>query len=196
MDEFDQILSQINTNNYDEYLQIDEIDIVNLDNVIQSNSSRFVSLSNDEREKILSNAIPKSTKQKENWAIKIFQSWHKKRQEDILNGTRKGLMVLKDMSDWTGSDWNVLLKEFLLEVRKENGEKYVSSSLKDLFSMLQHHVQYSLEKNISFWNDAELRESRRVLDAAMKDSTTSGFVSGINLNIIYNNKTYQKFEYD
>ena len=145
---------------------------------LTSTSNRFPTLSADDRIKIIENSIPVNTRKKEKWAIKIFTEWHEKRKEEILNNNREGLLVLKDISEWTSSDWNLLLEEFILEVRKENGEKYTPSSLKDIFSMLQHYTQYTLRNSINFWQDTDLKNSRMALDAAMKDSVKCGFVSG------------------
>lgn len=43
-------------------------------------SSRFQSLSQAGRQKIIKDSIPESTQKKENWGVKIFFNWHKERQ--------------------------------------------------------------------------------------------------------------------
>ena len=111
---------------------------------------------------------------------KDFFEWHEARQNAILNNKRCGLMVLKEPKEWTAGDWNYLLKEFVFEVRKENSESYTASSIKDLFSMLSHYIKYTLKNNINLWTDTEIQEARTALDAAMKNVTKQGKVSGLN----------------
>ena len=140
---------------------------------------RFVNLSKDEQKEVLDARTPIATTKKVNWATKLFFGWHHQRLQLILNCKKEGMMVLKEAKDWTPGDWNMLLKEFFLEVRKENKEKYTASSLKDIFTMLQYYCQNNLNNNINFWTNSDLREARISLDASMKKSTREGKVSGL-----------------
>lgn len=88
-------------------------------------------------------------------------------------------MVLKEVNEMSKADFNFLLKFFVLEVRKKDGERYGASSLKDFVSMLQYHLQAVLKRNWSIWKDAEFIETRQALDIAMKESTKEGKGAGL-----------------
>ncbi|PAA85249.1 hypothetical protein BOX15_Mlig005367g15 [Macrostomum lignano] len=143
-------------------------------------SDRFATLSTDEIQGKLDAAIPPNTRRKELWAVRIFDQWFEQRHNRILHGDTTGLLVLKERHEWNACDWNYLLKMFILEVRKVDGTKYNATTLRDIFSMMQHYLQYTLKKELNLWKDAACRDARMALDAAMKEATREGLVPGTN----------------
>ena len=75
--------------------------------------------------------------------------------------------VFKELEDMTSGDLNSQLKFFVFEVRKVNGERYPSSSLRDLVQGIGYYVGTIMKKNIRIFSDAEFRETVASLNAAM-----------------------------
>ena len=135
---------------------------------------RFDYIDSEQVASKITSAIPITTQRKEKWASTMFLKWLEGRrmQQEFLGD--------KEVDCFSATDWNLAMKHFVFEVRKENNEKYCSTSLKDLFSMVQHYVQYTLKQTINFWTDNEMKEARRALDAAMKETSREGNLAGRN----------------
>jgi hypothetical protein len=172
-----------------------------LDLMVNSNNSeehkkeaeRFVCISSEDRDLMLDKAIPKSTKNKEKWAMGIFRKWNEFRNVTILDGRRQGLMMIKDIAEWNANEWNFVLKEFILEVRKEDGTLYNASSIKDIYGMLHYYIAHTLKQTISLWKDVDFVESRNSLSLAMMEATSSGKVAGINASAPISDDTESMF---
>ena len=90
------------------------------------------------------------------------------------SGLIQGLHVFKKLDDMTKGELDSQLKHFIFEVRKENGERYPSSSLRDLFQGIGYHMNQNLNKCVKIFSDQEFTNSRNALDAAMKSATKDG----------------------
>ncbi len=66
------------------------------------------------------------------------------------------------------------LKFFISDVRKEDGLNYPPQSLKSIFYMLQHYLQYECNKPFSLFKSEAFVEARNVLDAEMRLSAREG----------------------
>lgn len=140
--------------------------------------SRFARFSDEEIARKIDDAVPQNTRRKEQWAVTIFNEWRNERQNSILRNESGGLLVTTPIEEWNHSEWNYLLRRFVLEVRKKDGQKYNATSLKDLFGMLQHYVSFTLKKDFSFWKGPAFAEARQALDAAMKETVRDGNIPG------------------
>ena len=135
--------------------------------------NRFGSTSIDQLNEHVEAAVPQNTSLKEKWAIKLFKDWHaiwKIRMDDKI------LKVFKDIEEMNSSDLNHTLKYFIADVRKKDGSKFPPRTLKEITAMIQHFCNYKLNRNWSFFNDAEFRDFIKVLDAEMKLSAKEGNV--------------------
>lgn len=101
--------------------------------------SRFAVLSADEIDREIIESSPKTTRNKAEWAFRVFREWHDEKKLVWATGGGPSLMVLADLKEASKSDLNYLLKFFVMEARNKDGERYSASTLKDLFSMLQYH---------------------------------------------------------
>lgn len=138
----------------------------------KATTSRFASTSVNDLEKKKKDRIPKNTQAKVMWALKLFKNWHNE-WKARLDGPLK---VLKDFEEMTLSELDYVLQFFVCDVRKMDGNKYPPRTLKEIFAALQHYVNYSLKKKVSFFNDAEFLGLREALDAEMKLSASEGNV--------------------
>ena len=77
------------------------------------------------------------------------------------------------MSD---SDLNYCLQFFIADVRKVTGERYPPKTLKAIFYMIQHYIQYECKRSISFFTSDIYKDARDVLDAEMRLSAQAGKV--------------------
>lgn len=115
--------------------------------------------------------VPASTKTKQQSCVRLFKLWHTewKMREDMLK-------VYDDLEYMGASDLSYCLKYFIADVRKQNGSKYPPKTLKGIFAMIQHYMNYDCGKNWSFFKDDEFKDARNQLDAEMRLSAIEGNV--------------------
>lgn len=137
-----------------------------------STASRFLTIFTEEEiEELKTLNIPKSTMEKEAWAMNLLRSWLKHRNSQ---GIVKGLHVFKTPEEMTKDELNLMLSYFILEVRTVNGGKYKSGTLKLLISMIQYYYNRVHAKGWSIYKDSEFQKTRNNLDLAMKVSRAEG----------------------
>lgn len=117
--------------------------------------------------------IPENTKQHSNWAFNAFNDWRKSRIERTIMDSST-INVYKEPQEMDKLDLNFLLKYFVHEVRKQNGEKYPRESIKQLIAGLQYYFRITYGKNFSIFTDEEFADTRLALDTAMKETTLEG----------------------
>lgn len=156
-------------------------------------NKRFGSfLSENEIAKKVEESTPENTRKKCKWAIKVFMEW---KQARIENLELDDLNVYKSIEEMDKSDWNFLLKRFVFEVRKQTGERYPPKSLYDLYAMLNFYIQKQLDKKWSLFSDIDFSEARKCLEAAMKETSAMGILSGTRRsNSISNENEMQLWE--
>jgi len=126
-------------------------------------------MSDEEVSTAIKKQIPQNTKNHANWAMKTFNDWRKARiQNNITN--EKCLQVFNDPEEMTKEDLNYLLKFFIHEVRRIDGQKYPRDSLKQLFAGIQYYFRNTLKKPFSLFTDEVFSDARNSLDAAMKQA--------------------------
>ena len=135
-------------------------------------SIRFATTSSAEIDKHIKQRVPEKTKRKEKWAVDLFHQWHSQ-WKIKLDGELKVFDELEEMSE---SNLCYCLKFFIADIRKTTGERYPPQTLKSIFYMIQHHLQYEHKKNISLFKSLTFKEARDVLDAEMRLSAREGFV--------------------
>ena len=117
--------------------------------------------------------IPRDTKRKEKWAVKMFEDWMTSRNSKGLLPDEQ-LHVFKPIKELTKSETDYLLQFFFLEIRTENGERFKGSTLKNIAAMIQYFYNKNLNHGWSIFKDAEFQNTRNSLDLAMKLSRESG----------------------
>lgn len=137
---------------------------------MSTSSSRYAQITDDDLKDLREQRIPQSTKDKVKWSINLFRNWHenwKVRMDDILK-------VYKSIDEMDSNDLNYCLQYFIPEIRKVNGEKYPPRTLKEIVAGIQHFYCYEINKQMSIFLDKEFKETREILDAAMKQSAMEG----------------------
>ena len=114
-----------------------------------------------------------------NWAVKMFREWHAFRLTSTIT-TEGELNVLKDIDEMDASDITFCLQKFIFDIRKKNGERYLAKILYDVFSMLNYYLQNNLGKTFSLFKRVEFVTARKCLEAARKETSASGIISGKN----------------
>lgn len=134
--------------------------------------SRFAEpLTENDIDSMINDNTPNGTKQKEKWAMNAFKMWLNERNRQ---GLIEGMHVFKQVDDLLDSELDYLLSFFILELRNENGERYKSSSLKNVIAMIQHYYNSHFHKGWSFFQDKIFQRTRNSLDLAMKQSRAAG----------------------
>ncbi len=116
--------------------------------------------------------IPKNTRLKAAWAVKIFTDWLSAWRVRC-DGINK---VFKPMEEMSLNEMDHCLQYFFAEVRKKDGSLYPPRTMKELAAMIQHHLNYSLKVVASIFKDPCFLNCREALDAAMKASARAGTV--------------------
>ena len=123
----------------------------------------------------IGDAVPKSTKYKEKWAVNLFENWRQQRNE--RDGNTGGFIAvnilhnsLEVMSD---EELNRSLALFVCEVRKANGSKYPPNTLHGMVASIQHYLK-GKKRIVRLFNDDKFSFLRDALDAMMKESASDG----------------------
>ena len=124
-------------------------------------------MSEEEVSSIINEQIPQNTRNHANWAMKTFNEWRKNRIESNITNSNV-LQVFNDPEVMTKEDLNYMLKFFIHEVRRLDGQKYPRNILKQIFAGIQYYFRNILGKSFSLFTDAEFLDARKSLDAAMK----------------------------
>ena len=114
--------------------------------------------------------VPKSTRAKQQSCVRLFKMWHsewKVRDDGMLK-------IYDDLEYMSVSDLSYCLKYFIADARKQDGSKYPPKSLKEIFAMIQHYMNYDCKRNWSFFKDPEFSDARNQLDAEMRLSAVEG----------------------
>ena len=112
--------------------------------------TRFAKFTENEINQQIKERIPKSTRRKIDWTMKLFRTWFGE-WKTRLDG---GMKVYKNIEEFLESDLNFCLKYFFAEVRKENGDMYPPDTLKGIAAMIQlcfrteHHWEFSFSPGI------------------------------------------------
>ena len=134
---------------------------------------RFVNVDENDRLKIIEDAIPANTRKRNNWSFKLFEQWIKwKKTKWATDGGF--LMVLKEFEEYHASDLNFLLQDFVISVRKEDRSEYPPSSLRSIIAGILSTFRDKYYKQWNFFKDPEFQSARRALDAKMRELTRRG----------------------
>ena len=117
-------MSDVFNDSLSQYLMDEETfesDVLSLNPSIDKLASydRFVSVSSEQLEELLSHRIPEATQLKVNWAMRLFNDWLTNWRTNLDDGCLK---VYKELYEMDKSDLNHCLKFFLPSIRKTNGK--------------------------------------------------------------------------
>ena len=124
-------------------------------------------------------SIQESSKAKIRWAVGAYNRWRSFRSEifhqryttNVTHYNREIRPI--DQSAKDVDELQSDLRDFIVEIRKENGEQYPSSSMYDLISGLSLY----LEREHGFTDklvSGAFRAVRNILDNVMKERTAEG----------------------
>lgn len=140
----------------------------------QSSSGRFLEQDEVSLANLINESIPLKTRQKANWAHRIFANWCNWRIEkdedqafDII--IRKHSKLL----DMSPSEMDVVLANFISQVRNKKGDPYPAKTKHEIVTSLQKYLQMN-SKNFRLINVDEFPTLYYALDVTMKDSTAHG----------------------
>lgn len=85
------------------------------------------------------------------------------------------LKVFKELEEWDKEDWDYVMQNFLIELRRPNGDMYPPATIKGFVTCIQFKLQNFFNKNWSFLTDAGFIRTHQCIDAAMKLSAKEGF---------------------
>ena len=102
-----------------------------------------------EESEILENALPRSTRLVNKWAMKIFGEWQAGRTNKKACEEESGSAVetsqIQDLETnicgMTAESLNFWLTKFIIEVCKDTGETYPPRMLYSIFSGIQRHLE-------------------------------------------------------
>ena len=108
--------------------------------------------SSSEENELLNSATPTSTKYKNRWALQLFNKWKDARSLKMPVLDCGGLfkdyqwnevspLDAKNIEDMNASTLNYWLSKFVMEVCKENGERYPPKTLHGIVAGLKRHLQ-------------------------------------------------------
>ena len=122
---------------------------------VEPGSERFcVSKTSFQENVLVNDAVPASTKYKNNWAVSIFSEWQKLREVQVPLLDCGGLFKDYDLhkvttlsADIAGMDvlsLNYWLSKFVMEIAKKSGERYPPKTVYGIICALKRYLE---EKN-------------------------------------------------
>lgn len=105
----------------------------------------------------LSNAIPKATRYKNNWAFKIFQDWKNERRNKLpeleqtsLDTELESVESLEvDFEKMTPKSLDFWIGKFLQEVADKNGNRYPGPTLYQIVAGLKRHLEAKHRRDVN-----------------------------------------------
>ena len=139
--------------------------------VPEPSGSRF-STHSDSLEDLVTKSIPLATRQKADWAVKLFESW--KTWLKLQPNSNLELDALdSDLKEMNETDLDKIIGMFVQQVRKRNGELYPGKTLYELVVSLQKHLEIN-QRHLSLIDRSDFPSIYYALDVSMKNSAKSG----------------------
>ena len=124
------------------------------------------------------NAIPKKTRQSNNWATTLWRDWAINRNCRPETAVEPGFPIPIDIGMLRDFELlNYWMERFICEIRRKDGNVYPPATLTQITSALQRHLKNECGlESINFFQDADptFAGFRRTLDARMKELTAQG----------------------
>lgn len=136
-------------------------------------SGRFVyPKTDDDIKQLVQKEIPKSTKNKTDWAVKLFENWLEHRNE-IAKTDNEISKIEGGLVTMTNDQLNTVLGYFITEVRNKKGLEYYPNTLYELIICIQRFLRQN-DRSISILDDRDFSALRSVLDSKMKELSRNG----------------------
>ena len=121
----------------------------------------------------IGDAVPKSTKYKEKWAVNLFENWKQQRNEKECNtsGITDVKFLHNSLEVMSDEELNRSLALLVCEVRKANGSKYPPNTLHGMAASIQHYLK-GKKRVVRLFNDDKFSFLTDALDAMMKESAS------------------------
>jgi hypothetical protein len=108
-----------------------------------------------EEKQMLENAVPKSTRSVNKWAMKIVSEWQatriKKKAIEEESSCAVDTSQIQDLTinvaDMTAESLNLWLTKFIMGVCKDTGEHYPARTLYSIVSGIQRHLEDCIGAN-------------------------------------------------
>lgn len=123
-------------------------------------------------------AIPKKTRQNNNWAVSLWKEWAANRNQMVVTALEPGSPIplnVTDVKDFSLLDY--WLQRFIIEIRRKDGQPYPGNTLIQITSALQRHLRANSKfKDVNLFktDDSTFIEFRKTLDARMKELIAMG----------------------
>ncbi|XP_067649103.1 uncharacterized protein [Haliotis asinina] len=136
-------------------------------------------LDNNAIDKELEICVPKSTKYKNDWVVVVFTRWQEERCQRAMkyNLDLPKVCLSERLFEVGAENLNLALKFFLFEARKQDGGLYPSHTLYGIYASLQSAIRAKGCK-VNMFEDKEFEDSRRCLDAVMRERSAEGLGAG------------------
>ena len=164
--QFDQLLSQMSEKQLTEILETTQTSFP-FPVEQQPHPARFAEpKSNSEVQQAQASAVPDNTQRTTAWCLNIWHEWSASRRERSYDyPPPPHICTVKQLNEW--------LCNFVLEIRRKDGNKYPPNTLYSVCCGILRHVRSYLPE-INFFNQPEFDAFRRTLDGEMKRLRSQG----------------------
>ena len=117
-----------------------------------------------ELQNTIENRVPSNTKKATNWGYSVWIEWSQARN------------ITEDITDMEEKKINILLAQFVQEVRRKDGKEYPPGSLTNIVAAVQWYLREHGRPNISFFDEKNTIYDllQKSLDAKLKTLTKKG----------------------
>lgn len=146
--------------------------------IFQENTSsspqRFAqALSDDELQKLRDSCVPDGTKNRNKWAIGLYEKWQNKRRITDQDNAMLSIPTKSEILTATEEQLDYWFAKFICEVRKMNGEMYPRDTLIGIVAGINAHCSAN-GRQLNLFTDKRFDFFRSNLDAACIQSSRSG----------------------
>ena len=118
----------------------------------------------DQIRQLIDQRIPVNTKKTTNWCMSVWKSWSEYRG------------ITQSIETLSAEDLNNHLSNFIVEVNRQDGSPYPADTIYQLVAGIQRHLKENGRPELVILDPKNLDfvQTRQVLDARMKQLTTTG----------------------
>jgi Domain of unknown function (DUF3504) len=117
--------------------------------------------------------VPDNTRRKAQWVVNLYNQWA---TEVTNSGTDQEIadMLSTDLLHQSYHNLNMILCNFVLSLRRKDGNEYTSGTLFSIITSMQKYFEIH-GRPISFLNDPNFNELKNCLDNSMHKFTKEGY---------------------
>lgn len=122
---------------------------------------RFASSTAEDRERVLQDAVPKSTRKVTSTWVSALTAYAEEKNKQI------------DFKTIKPEDLASLLEGFFVDARRKNGEPYKRNSLKSAAASINRHL-LSVQPEVNLFQHHAFKKSHQILDGVLKERKRQG----------------------